>query len=61
MKTMYLAAFTSFTTHGSFASTIVGDARLELHGGASFGTVDGRGAWWPGPTGSRATTTRATT
>jgi hypothetical protein len=41
---MYLAAFTSFTTHGSFASTIVGDARLELHGGASFGTVDGRGA-----------------
>ena len=41
---MYLAAFTSFTTHGSFASTIVGDARLELHGGASFGTVDGHGA-----------------
>ena len=41
---MYLAAFTSFTTHGSFASRIVGDARLELHGGASFGTVDGRGA-----------------
>jgi hypothetical protein len=41
---MYLAAFPSFTTHGSFTSTIVGDARLELHGGASFGTVDGRGA-----------------
>ena len=41
---MYLAAFASFTTHGSFASTIVGDERLELRGGASFGTVDGRGA-----------------
>jgi hypothetical protein len=41
---MYLAAFTSFTTHGSFASSIAGAVRLELHGGARFGTVDGRGA-----------------
>jgi hypothetical protein len=40
---MYLAAFTAFTLHGSFASSIAGDVRLELHGGASFGTVDGRG------------------
>jgi hypothetical protein len=41
--TMYLAAFTSFTMRGSFASSIVGDVRLELHGGAKFGTVQGRG------------------
>ena len=40
---MYLAAFTSFTTNGAFSSSIVGDVRLELHGGAKFGTVHGRG------------------
>ena len=40
---MYLAAFTSFTMNGSFATSIVGDVRLELHGGARFGTVQGRG------------------
>jgi hypothetical protein len=40
---MYLAAFTSFTTNGAFSSAIVGDMRLELHGGAQFGTVQGRG------------------
>ena len=39
---MYLAAFTSFTTNGAFSSSIVGAVRLELHGGASFGTVPGR-------------------
>jgi hypothetical protein len=41
---MYLAAFTTFTMNGSFASTIAGDVRLELHGGAKFGTVDGHGS-----------------
>lgn len=40
---MYLAAFTSFTTNGAFAGSIAGDVRLNLHGGAKFGTVDGRG------------------
>ena len=39
---MYLAAFTSFTTNGAFSSSIVGAVRLDLHGGAKFGTVPGR-------------------
>jgi hypothetical protein len=41
---VYLAAFTSFTTNGAFSSSIVGDVRLDLHGGARFGTVPGRDA-----------------